>query len=215
MPTGWLFLGALLLFVVFVVFVIGTLHPLHIVWDLDDTVIKSDHICNVTDQTLKCTILSQHSYHFEHIDDDLMHFKTRIRPHARPVLFLLSLVSRQYIFTAASRGYMENVARVVDPRGNIFTKKLSSSDFPKGTLRNGKDIRLLVDNPKRTILIDDNILYHRSQPTNGVHARAFNTDDRELLRICFILLRCLFVADVRDVLRRYHTEEYLQGCKLS
>lgn len=163
----------------------------------------------------------------EHIDDDIMYFRTYIRPHARLVLRTLKFLGvKQWVFTSATVGYMNNICCFLDPHDNIFeAKKLSTSDFAKRELsKKGKDIRLLFEeespNLSRCLMVDDKLKYHKPQPEHGIFCNVFGhqddeglkamnvLNDRELLRVMSIILRCLFVRDVRPLLAAYHSPEY-------
>eukprot|EP01083_Nonionella_stella_P182762 658450_1 len=83
---------------------------LRVVWDLDDTLIKSEQVEIYTDEAKQSSIVSMNRYVLEHIDDDMMHFRTYIRPWARFVLSVLKWIGvKQYVFTSAAAGYMDNV----------------------------------------------------------------------------------------------------------
>merc|ERR1711972_1219178 len=108
---------------------------------------------------------------------------------------------KQWVFTSATVGYMNNVCQFLDPQDIIFeSKKLSTSDFEKGVLgKMGKDIRLLFDGDvsdlSRWLLIDDKPRYHKAQPEHGILCNVFEhkddaslqtmnvLNDRELLRV--------------------------------
>eukprot|EP01083_Nonionella_stella_P086931 241682_1 len=200
---------------------------LRVVWDLDDTLIKSEHLETYTDESKKCSIVKMNRYVLEHIDDDIMHFRTYIRPWTRFVLSVLKWIGvEQYVFTSATVGYMNNVCIFLDPHHHIFeAKRLSTSDFEKGFLRkNGKNIKLLFkDNDQdisRSMLIDDKIRYHQPQTEYGLLCNVFTAreekeltrmniwNDMELLRILYIVLRCCFVSDISSILIKYQTDDY-------
>ena len=105
----------------------------NIVWDLDDTLIKSIYIDTYKDLSKKNNILKIENSVMEHIDDDIMRFHTYLRPYARSTLFLFKWIgAKQYIFTSATYGYMNNVAKFLDPNNNIFeSKKLSVTDLER------------------------------------------------------------------------------------
>ena len=147
-----------------------------VVWDLDDCLIKSEHLRTETDAALSTTLcgprrgggLLAGDAEIEHVDDDLMVFRTVLRPHARLVLRLLRPFCAHVVFTSASRGYMLNILRgLLDDPAGLFERgaapadrapadatgtarlrwrgPLSSSDFARGHLRRaGKDVRETV-----------------------------------------------------------------------
>jgi hypothetical protein len=145
-----------------------------VVWDLDDCLIKSEHLRTETDAALSTTLCGPRcgggmlagDAEIEHVDDDLMVFRTVLRPHARLVLRLLRPFCAHVVFTSASRGYMLNILRgLLDDRAGLFERgaahadaapadatarlrwrgPLSSSDFARGHLRRaGKDVRETV-----------------------------------------------------------------------
>lgn len=216
---------------------------INVIWDLDDTLIKSVHLTTYTDK--KNMIVEMNKSHvFEHIDDDMMHFRTYIRPYTRMTLFFFKWIGiKQYIFTSATVGYMNNISTFLDPNNNIFEKsRFSTSDFQQRFLsRNGKNIKYLCNNyttndkpighetkyityldMSRSILIDDKIKYHLPQPENGILCKTFDEsedeglkklsifNDKELLKIVGIVVKCCFSKDVRNVLDEYQTQEYKQ-----
>jgi len=154
-------------------------HPkLVVCWDLDKTIIYSKHITTHQDKSKWCTTVSSSKNSFVHIDDDLMEFKTQIRPYTRLILQVMRPFATQVIFTAASRGYMHNVKEQLDPHSVIFSHALSINDFPKGHLReHGKDVRefkqIVGNSLKRAILIDDKVSSLKGSPTNGILAPTY------------------------------------------
>ena len=200
----------------------------NIVWDLDDTLIKSVHIETFKDESKRNTIVKMSKNVCEHIDDDIMYFRTYLRPYSRFVLSTFRFFgAKQYVFTSATVGYMDNVCKFIDPDNDIFQmKKLSTSDFEKGDLRkNGKNIRLLFNECNENImscslLIDDKIKYHKPQPDNGILCNVFASNeeeelskmnlfnDTELLRVSWIIFQCFFVKDIRSILVKYQPSKY-------
>eukprot|EP00937_MAST-01D_sp_MAST-1D-sp2_P007946 g7946.t1 len=116
-----------------------------IVWDLDDCLLKSEHLTDERDDALNTTVvevgggLPWQCPWMEHVDDDLMRFRTVLRPGVRAVLWLLLPYARHFVFTSATRGYMTNVLQLVDPRGDLLEPgdgtRFSASDFARGQLR--------------------------------------------------------------------------------
>lgn len=203
----------------------------NVVWDLDDTLIKSVHLETFEDESKRNTIIKMSNNVCEHIDDDIMYFRTYLRPYSRLILSSLRFFGvKQYVFTSATVGYMNNICKFLDPNNDIFeSKRLSTSDFDKGFLsKTGKNIRLLFNNEKEieqdcmscSLLIDDKIKYHKPQPENGILCNVFNgSDDKslsqltiyndtELLRIFWIVFKCFFVKDIRSILIEYQPSKY-------
>lgn len=181
------------------------LAPLRIVWDLDETLISSQELGRTgMPQKEQVQIVSQDS--MQHIDDDGITFITYIRPHAKKLLRLLKFLNvKQYVFTSASRGYMNNVVHFLDPDSRIFEpERLCFS--PGVNLSGGKDIRLLTPliTSRNAFLIDDNPRYLMANPP-GLRIKHYKWNgtgqDKELFRIAMIILCCTFVPDVKLILR--------------
>lgn len=142
--------------------------PLNVVWDLDETLVSSEEI--PVDNPKPC---KEHVLHLvrgeqvEHIDDDGLHFVTRVRPYAFLVLHFLRYLPgcRLFVSTAASPGYMWNVLALLDPRGKLFSNATANQRGKDiyNVIPKGNDARL-----RRTVLIDNNASYHRPQPQNGI-----------------------------------------------
>jgi hypothetical protein len=189
-----------LVFLLGVYFLFTLFHPLHLVWDLDQTLIRSVQRSQ-TGKPQKEEIFCSCWNKMYHIDDDGITFETFMRPHARWLLSLFFLLRiKQYVFTSASQGYMNNVVTFLDPWGWIFESK--KMWYEKGMdLTKGKDISLLSPfiTLKNALLIDDNPKYHQAHRP-GYLIAPFDKDDHALLHVGWKILQCLFVIDVRLVL---------------
>lgn len=101
----------------------GVSRPLHIVWDLDETLVSSRQIERVsgepplTPNQILHIKRSEAVPSIEHIDDDAMHFVTHARPHAIALLHALRWLPgvQQHVSTSASPGYMKNILALLDP----------------------------------------------------------------------------------------------------
>lgn len=190
-----------------------------LVWDLDQTLIKSTKLNREGNVTLNSSITGREGpFQFTHVDDDLIAFRTILRPYTRVLLAWTSLFCNNLVFTSASRGYMINILAFIDPHGQLFyPNRLSVTDCPTQNLRGGKDVALLVEDLdySKVVLIDDKIRYHKPQPSNGILIKTFDElsveFDSELLPLSYLILQCAVNNDVRVVLESYHTPAYLEG----
>ena len=74
----------------------------NVVWDLDDTLIKSVHLETFEDESKRNTIIKMSNNICEHIDDDIMYFRTYLRPYSRLILSSFRFFGvKQYVFTSA------------------------------------------------------------------------------------------------------------------
>ena len=104
----------------------NTAYPLHVVWDLDETLISSERIDNKWRADQANQILRLSSTECEHVDDDALHFVTTLRPNAAQVLKVLHALPgcRQSVSTAASKGYAANVVQLLEEAAgaNLFDR---------------------------------------------------------------------------------------------
>ena len=124
-----------------------------VVWDLDDCLIRSERTHPERleeDPALNTTVLSRVGRNREitHVDDDLMKFRTVARPWSKVVLRAIQAIGtvKQFVFTSASRGYMQNVVSLLEHDGSgIFepSPRLSCTDFGLSELARGKDLKNL------------------------------------------------------------------------
>lgn len=148
--------------------------PLNVVWDLDETLISSEHVRQKREkrgEEQKVIILpaKRKADEVAHIDDDGIQFISRARPYAVFVLRALQFLPgcNQYVSTAASTGYMDNVLFMLDPQSKIFSAVVA------GQSSRGKDLRLVLpegSDPdlRRTVLVDNKASCHTPQPRNGI-----------------------------------------------
>mmetsp|Transcript_0 Transcript_0/g.1 ORF Transcript_0/g.1 Transcript_0/m.1 type:complete len:380 (+) Transcript_0:264-1403(+) len=192
---------------------------LDVVWDLDDCLIKSEKMGDeLADPAMSTTVLYRRDGRagtvIEHVDDDLIPFRTRLRPWARLTIAALAPFCRQHVFTSATRGYMINVVSLVEGRDGrdssgeaafpfLGPARLSISDFPDGHLRkNGKPVDALPISTgphRQVVLIDDGHRYHKAQPLEGVLIQKFpppGDSDPELLNVLQVLLLSVIAAAV-------------------
>mmetsp|Transcript_2232 Transcript_2232/g.2565 ORF Transcript_2232/g.2565 Transcript_2232/m.2565 type:complete len:427 (+) Transcript_2232:246-1526(+) len=195
---------------------------LKVVWDLDDCLIKS---IPVTDEpeALKPSIEERQGgaegFVMIHVDDDLVRYRTVIRRWGRLILTILSPFSRQYVFTSATRGYMENVVSLIEagyinvdsdvdskPKSSypfFEANRCSRTDFsdPRYLRTHGKNVNVATKDRncgienitigERVVLIDDKVTYHIAQPLNGIHVKPFDENDVELLQKLPLILNVL------------------------
>lgn len=184
--------------------------PLHIVWDLDGTLICSIH---PLDEGVRCSKI--HDHHLEYIDitdDDFAHepnvpnTRTFLRPGVRWLLqFVGWIAERQHVYTAAQGTYTDAVLKLIDPKKTIFNHIIHRDDIPhhdhtRGASR-GKDLRhilLRINNENRTppatemenaskimnnhriILLDDRFYNFEPQPFYGIHVHPYGPGKLQL-----------------------------------
>merc|ERR1711991_239068 len=147
-------LGGLL---VLLLLVLRSLARSTLVWDLDQTLLVSQSQGDAAPELCE-TIQAIDGFVMRHVDDDAIAFVTLFRPWARGVLRTLHrLGTRQYVFTAASRGYASNclIGLLGDDRHRIISEVLSATEHPNQRYR-GKDLRLFSRPPvdlARTVLV--------------------------------------------------------------
>merc|ERR1719401_1029543 len=79
--------------------------PLHVVWDLDETLVSSERRSAADKKPCKEMVISlKAGAEVEHLDDDGLHYITRARPHAMLVLGMLRLLPgvQQHVSTSAT-----------------------------------------------------------------------------------------------------------------
>jgi len=191
--------------------------PLHLVWDLDNTL-----ICSISPVPAKDDprYLSQRpSDYFDHIDDDFPYeedtpnTRTYFRPGARIVLSLCGLIAKQHVFTTAQETYARNLLGKLDPDGTVF-ESVSHRDMYPHAVKEGKDLALVTDRLDRAILFDDRLDNFDPQiGKNGVLVAKYvdvgKNDVLELLEMCRLV--CIAVLahlcpDARNVVKFFWSD---------
>jgi len=131
--------------------------PLHIVWDLDHTLICS--VTPIPSNTPTATMTTQQShplYYFDQIDDDfpytenIPNTRTYIRPGAKTALWFTGLFAINHVYTAAQESYTNNVLNELDPHRTIFQTVIHRDLVPHHDHDStkakfvGKDLRLTL-----------------------------------------------------------------------
>ena len=155
----------------------NTAYPLHVVWDLDETLISSERIDNKWRADQAMQILRLSSSECEHVDDDALHFVTTLRPNAARVLSVLNALPgcRQSVSTAASKGYAANVVQLLEEAagGQLFDQVVA--DQPSS----GKSLSIFSP-LRRGVLVDNRRSCHSTQPGNGIWVPDFDASARVL-----------------------------------
>ncbi len=155
----------------------NTISPLHVVWDLDETLISSERIDNKWRADQSMQILRLSSSECEHVDDDALHFISTIRPNAARVLNILNALPgcRQSVSTAASAGYAANVVQLLEEATGAQLFDKIEADQPSS----GK--ALTIFSPlRRGVLIDNRRSCHSTQPGNGIWVPDYDASARVL-----------------------------------
>ena len=210
------------------------MNPLHIIWDLDYTILASHSLPKCND---KYSIKIYPDY-FDQIDDDypfqdnIPNTRTWFRQYAKLVINILSYMCYQHIFTSAQETYTCNILKALkEQTGNEYFKIIKHRDlYPPLFLRNGKSIfeiingltnnknkRLLL--AKRTLLFDDQIRYLRLYPYNGILVKPYKDvlttyQDYEMIKIFILIIICHMFSDVRLVVKNLRNHGFLRSLKV-
>lgn len=198
--------------------------PLHVVWDLDHTL-----LCSVTPlekgKAAAAAASRPPSSYFDQIDDDFdfregtPNTRTFLRPGAHAALRFVGTFATQHIYTAAQATYTNNILEHLDPKGEIFATVTHRDIVPHQEwdplAKEGKDLRMIpgVNEsilPVRMILFDDRLYNFTPQPANGIHVRSYDdvgSRDWELARLCFIAGLALLAPDVRPLLKIFWSDD--------
>ena len=155
----------------------NTAYPLHVVWDLDETLISSERVDNKWRADQAMQILRLSSSECEHVDDDALHFVTTLRPNAARVLSVLNALPgcRQSVSTAASKGYAANVVQLLEEATGSKLFDQIEADQPSS----GK--ALTIFSPlRRGVLVDNRRSCHSTQPSNGIWVPDYDASARVL-----------------------------------
>jgi Dullard-like phosphatase family protein len=150
--------------------------------------------------------------------------------HKRPYLDeFLRQVSSQYethLFTAGGNEYADAVLDELDPAGTVFAKRwyrdscVISRCAQFGRIDVVKDVAKLPGmaeiDPKRFVIVDDNSLTMRKNPTNGIVVSKFRNDnnrkDKTLLKVLKLLRRLDRKDDVRPILKKQFKVDVVTRC---
>jgi NLI interacting factor-like phosphatase len=118
--------------------------PLHLVWDLDNTILCSISPIPTCNDDNEKTFDS-----FDQIDDDFPfenattpNTRTYWRPGARTALSLCSHFAVQHVYTTAQETYTSNVLDELDPNRTFFHTVIHR-DWAPASVRHGKDLSLI------------------------------------------------------------------------
>ena len=153
--------------------------PVHLFWDLDQTIICSIPISTLPDHgTSNCTPVAPSNYlashwlpppapkliYFDQIDDDFPYddqslapnTRTYFRPGARLAIKLCNIFGTVHIYTAAQETYTNNIVNELMHSGILFQEVLHRDKFPS-IVSEGKDLNFVGNacNLRRSILFDD------------------------------------------------------------
>ncbi|KAF2671165.1 hypothetical protein BT63DRAFT_432285 [Microthyrium microscopicum] len=96
----------------------------------------------------------------------------KMRPGLKEFLEEMSQIYELHIYTMGTRSYAENVARIVDPKGNIFADRILSRD-ESGSM-SAKDLRRLFPFDTNMVVIIDDRGDVWSWSPNLIRVKAFN-----------------------------------------
>jgi TFIIF-interacting CTD phosphatase-like protein len=209
-----------------------TFRPLHVVWDLDETLL---HSISPLQKAEAATLALPAERFFDHIDDDfdfepgVPNTRTVLRPGMDAALGAIGLFAVQHVYTAAQGSYTEHILDVIDGQRTIFTSVIHRDLVPHHdatpSAPRGKDLTKLIDpagqplDLSRTILFDNRDYNFEPQPHNGVHVRDYTAvdvefgGDVELLRLVAIALAAVFAPDVRPILGWFRTARHAKLCE--
>ena len=119
------------------------------------------------------------------------------------------------VFTAGEQEYADNILDYIDPDKKIFTKRLYRQDCIKVENFFIKDLDIILDRDKRSMLIVDNsIVSFAFDLDNGVPINSYlgtEEDDRELLFLYSFLEECAKADDVREKIKEAFRLSTLQS----
>jgi len=197
------------------------MRPLHLVWDLDNTLLLS---LTPLEKGVTATKMVSPARYFDQIDDDFpaadgtANTRTTFRPGAKAVLQFLGLFCTQHVFTAAQGSYTQNILQRLDPDASIFASVTHRDLVPHHDHDKrasvGKDLSVMLNVaylPARAILFDDRVANFTPQRDNGLHVRSYddvNRIDWEMARLCFIASLAFLSPDVRPVLQFFRSSQH-------
>mmetsp|Transcript_7438 Transcript_7438/g.20999 ORF Transcript_7438/g.20999 Transcript_7438/m.20999 type:complete len:240 (-) Transcript_7438:1727-2446(-) len=203
-------------------------NPVHLVWDLDNTLVCSLALMEEGKPATAAASLPPEAY-FDQIDDDFPfdgeepNTRTFWRPGAKAALQFLSLFTSQHVYTAAQASYTENILRRLDPGSKMFKSVTHRDLVPHHDYHSGAPIgKDLARVPAlstegqlaRAILLDDRVYNFTPQPGNGLHVQPYEDVSRasqewEMARVCLIaIVATLFPGDLRPLLRHFRSKEH-------
>lgn len=176
-------------------------HRLHLVFDLDATLIDTTHERDAPTADLSMSF------------GDKSHYSVWLRPHAKAVLGALKYTNHLYMFTAATKGYTDRIVKKLGPYG-LFEEILyreSLASFPRrehhrvprhtSFAKDLRSLRAIGDSDAelaRAVLIDDKAT-NQVEDQHIIVVRPFNVTatgggawwrDVELLRVAAIITLC-------------------------
>ena len=179
--------------------------PLHVVWDLDGTL-----LCSVS----PIPDTAPHGAAFDQIDDDFPfepdtpNTRTFWRPGARAALAVVGCFAEQHVFTAAQETYAANILAELDPDRTRFASVLHRDAVPE-CVRDGKDLARVVgaENLRRVVLVDDRARNFAPQGyENGIRTPPYDaltadamTERLEMARIVGVSFLAFLAFDARRV----------------
>ena len=127
-----------------------------LILDLDHTLLNSTRFVEVTpeiEEKLEKELESQPEmapllYKFPH-----MHMWTKIRPGTRRFLELTQTGFDLHVYTMGDREYAAEMAKILDPEGNIFHGRIISSG--DSTQRHVKDLDVILGHDVDALIVDD------------------------------------------------------------
>jgi hypothetical protein len=182
--------------------------PLHVVWDLDATL-----LCSVS----PIPAAEPHRRWFDQIDDDfpyepgVANTRTFWRPGALAATRVIGWFAEQHVFTAAQASYTKNIMDALEPDARARFATVLHRDAAPECVRAGKDLTRVVgaDGLRRAILVDDRARNFAPQAyENGVLTRAYDalaadaTAERvECARLVGVAFLAFLSFDARTVAR--------------
>lgn len=139
----------------------------------------------------------------------------RLRPYVIDVLEKLANFYEIVVFTAGEQAYADNILDYIDEHNTIFKKRLYRNDCIKLDNFFIKDLDIILDRDRESMLIVDNsILSFAFDLDNGVPINSYmgtEQDDRELLFLYSFLEEVASVPDVRVNIRESFKLTHLQS----
>lgn len=193
-----------------------------VVLDMDECLIHSQFMPGGPGAKLAHQVQQRGSWNSSHSVDtfhislpDGEQVKVHERPHIHDFLKEVSSKYETHLFTAAMPVYAQPVIQKLDPHGTIFTQcwYRESCEWDEDTGAYVKNLDILRDCLKKTVLVDNNPLSFLSQPHNGILVSSFYNDpnDAALPAVLDMLAELEQASDVRPLLEaRFGMERALQ-----
>ena len=141
--------------------------------------------------------------------------QVRLRPYVIDCLERLANLYEIIVFTAGEQDYADHILDYIDPDRKIFLKRLYRQDCIKVENFYVKDLDIILDRNKESmIIVDNSIVSFAFDLDNGVPINSYmgtEKEDKELLFLYSFLEEAAEHPDVRKNIRDAFRLSYLQS----